>query len=128
LAARIHEHCQLACRLAEWIDALPGFERMAPVPLSVVCFRVHPAGIDNEIVLDVLNEKILNHINAAGHYFLSHTRVHGKFTMRIAISNIRTTQSHVAGLWEELQEAVHVEINALKRREKSPFHGLVRLL
>ena len=53
----------------EWIDALPSFERMAPVTLSVVCFRVHPAGIDNEMVLDVLNEKILNRINAAGTTF-----------------------------------------------------------
>jgi len=101
---------------------------MAPVPLSVVCFRVHPVGIDNEMVLDVLNEKILNRINAAGHYFLSHTRVYGKFTMRVAISNIRTMESHVEGLWEELQEALHIEVNALKRREKSPFQGIVRML
>jgi aromatic-L-amino-acid decarboxylase len=101
---------------------------MAPVPLSVVCFRAHPANIDNETVLDVLNEKILNRINAAGHYFLSHTRVHGKFTLRIAISNIRTTENQTGGVWEELQEALHIEVNALKRREKSPFQGLVRLL
>jgi aromatic-L-amino-acid decarboxylase len=128
LATRIQEHCQLASRLAEWIDAVPGFERMAPVPLSVVCFRVHPVGIDNETVLDVLNEKVLNRINAAGHYFLSHTRVHGKFTIRVAISNIRTTEGHVEGLWEELQGALQIEVNALKRREKSPFQGIVRML
>lgn len=128
LAARIQEHCQLASRLAECIDVVPDFERMAPVPLSVVCFRAHPAGIDNEKVLDALNEKILNRINATGHYFLSHTRVHGKFTLRIAISNLRTDESHVAGLWEELQEAVHLEVNALKRREKSPLQTLVRML
>jgi len=96
--------------------------------LSVVCFRAHPAGIDNEMVLDGLNEKILNRINATGHYFLSHTRVHGKFTMRIAISNIRTTENHVHGLWEELQEALRTEVNALKRREKNPFQHLVRLV
>lgn len=119
LAERIEEHCQLASRLAEWIDVVPGFERMAPVPLSVVCFRAHPAGIDNEKVLDVLNEKILNRINAAGHYFLSHTRLHGKFTLRIAISNMRTTESHVAGLWGELQEALRLETNTLKIREKT---------
>lgn len=126
LAARIQEHCQLATRLAEWIDVVPGFERMALVPLSVVCFRAHPAGIDDEAVLDGLNAKILNRINAAGHFFLSHTRVHGKFTLRIAISNIRTTESHVGGLWEELQKAWYIEVNALRRREKRPFQGFVR--
>ena len=124
LAAHIQQHCQLASRLAEWIDATPGFERMAPVPLSVVCFRAHPVGIDNEKILDALNEKILNRINATGHYFLSHTRVHGKFTLRIAIGNIRTTERHVAGLWQELQEASRLEVNALKRREKSIFRCL----
>jgi aromatic-L-amino-acid decarboxylase len=124
LAAHIQQHCQLASRLAEWIDATSGFERMAPVPLSVVCFRAHPVGIDNEKILDALNEKILNRINATGHYFLSHTRVHGKFTLRIAIGNIRTTERHVAGLWQELQEASRLEVNALKRREKSIFRCL----
>jgi aromatic-L-amino-acid decarboxylase len=109
------------------MDVVPGFERMAPVPLSVVCFRTHPAGIDNEKVLDALNEKVLNRINAAGHYFLSHTRLHGKFTLRIAISNMRTTESHVGGLWEELQEASRLEVNALKRREKSPLPSLARI-
>lgn len=128
LAALIQQHCQLASRLAEWIDATPSFERMAPVPLSVVCFRSHPVGIDNEEVLDTLNEKILNRINATGHYFLSHTRVHGKFTLRVAIGNIRTTERHVTGLWQEIQAASQIEVNAMKRREKNPFRGLTRIL
>ncbi len=53
--------------------------------------------------LDALNERIMNRINSTGHFFLSHTKLHGKFTIRIAIGNLRTTEQDVRNLWEELQ-------------------------
>ena len=109
LTARIREHCHLARLVAGWIDAAPEFERLAPVPLSVVCFRAHPSGMDDEAVLDALNERLINHINAAGRFFLSHTRLHGRYTIRIAIGNLRTTEQHVQELWVELREALIAE-------------------
>ncbi len=52
----------------------------------------------------------MNRINTAGHFFLSHTKLHGKFTIRIAIGNMRTTEQHILQLWGELQEALTQEM------------------
>jgi aromatic-L-amino-acid/L-tryptophan decarboxylase len=103
LAARIHEHIRLGQLVAEWVGESPNFELMAPTPFSIVCFRAHPKGLDDEALLDALNERIMNNINAAGRFFLSHTRLHGKFTIRIAIGNVRTAEQDIRVLWETIQ-------------------------
>src|SRR6266567_6883 len=110
LAARIHEHIRLAQLVARWIDESPHFERLAPAPFSTVCFRAHPRGMDDEAQLDALNERIMNRINSVGHFFLSHTKLHGKFTIRIAIGNLRTTEQDIRNLWEELQAGLAAEM------------------
>ncbi len=102
IAARIHEHIRLGHLIAQWIDESPNFERLAPTPFSTVCFRAHPQGLDDEDQLNALNERIMNDINASGRFFLSHTKLHGKFTIRIAIGNLRTTEQDVQELWEFL--------------------------
>jgi aromatic-L-amino-acid decarboxylase len=103
LAARIREHTRLGQLFAQWVDESLAFERMAPTPFSAVCFRAHPRGLDNEAELDALNERIMNRINAQGRFFLSHTKLHGKFTIRVAVGNLRTTEQDLRNLWEELQ-------------------------
>jgi aromatic-L-amino-acid decarboxylase len=79
---------------------------MAPTPFSLVCLRAHPRGIDDETQLNILNERIMNRINVAGHFFLSHTKIHNHFTIRVAIGNLRTTEQHVRELWKEMQTYV----------------------
>ena len=106
LAARIHEHIRLGQLVAQWIDESPDFERLAPSPFSVVCFRAHPRDINDEAQIDALNERIMNDINAAGRFFLSHTKLHGQFTIRIAIGNLRTTEADVRELWDTLQASL----------------------
>jgi len=103
LAARIREHIRLGQLFAQWVDESPDFERMAPTPFSTVCFRAHPRGMDDEAQLDALNERIMDRINANGRFFLSHTKLHGKFTLRVAVGNLRTTEKDVRDLWDELQ-------------------------
>ncbi len=96
LSARIREHCRLANDFREWIDADPDWERLAPAPFSTVCFRYRPAGWqggDDE--LDERNEAILRSVNRTGKIFLSHTRLDGRFTLRVTIGNLRTTAEHV---------------------------------
>jgi len=109
LAARIREHCRLARLFASWIEAAPNWERLAPVPLSLVCFRACPAvdgetDDEREARLDALNEQLMHAANATGEIFLSHTRLDDKFTLRLAIGNIRTTEEHVRRAWELLNE------------------------
>lgn len=98
LAARIREHIRLGQQLAAWIDADPGFERLAPTPFSTVCFRARPRGRP-EAALDALNAALLAAVNATGRIFLSHTKLRGRYTLRLAIGNIRTGESHVREAW-----------------------------
>ncbi len=104
IKARIREHIALAHRFAEKIDAHPGFERLAPVPLSTVCFRAHPRGMDDDIALDDLNERLLNAINQTGETFISHTRLRGRFTIRMVISHLRTNEEHINRVWRIVNE------------------------
>lgn len=96
LRARLEEHVRLARLFASWVDEDPAFERMAEVPFSVVCFRCHPPGISDEAALDQLNERVLDAVNASGEVFLSHTRLNGRYVIRLAVGNLRTTETHVA--------------------------------
>ena len=102
LAARIREHCRLARLFASWVEESPDWELMAPVPLALICFRAKPEQHSER--LDELNEQILNRVNASGRALLSQTRVNDKFTLRLSIGNIRTTEQHVRQVWELLNE------------------------
>ena len=103
LAARIREHVRLGQLFAQWVDESPEFERMAPTPFSTVCFRAHPRRMEDEAQLEALNDRIMSRINAHGRFFLSHTKLNGKFTIRIAIGNLHTTERDIQDLWKELQ-------------------------
>lgn len=108
LAARIHEHNRLGQLLTEWVTTSPNFEQMAPTNFSLVCLRAHPQGMDDEEELEALNERMMSEINAAGRFFISHTKLRGKFTLRVAIGNLRTTEQDIRDLWAELQKYVVV--------------------
>src|SRR5690606_38957199 len=98
------EHMRLARMLATWVDELDEWERMAPTPFSTVCFRYRPVGASDREV-DLLNEQILAAVNASGEIFLSHTRLRGHYTLRMAIGNLRTSERHVRRAWELLRAA-----------------------
>lgn len=102
LRARIREHCSLASWLAGQIDAEPGFERMAPTPLGLVCFRALPQRSGEDP--NRFNERLMERINAAGPFLLSHTVLHGRYTLRVAIGNLRTTREHIEALWRLIRE------------------------
>ena len=108
LRQHLRAHIALAERFRGWVEASPDFELLAPVPFSVVCFRHHPDGLpensETEAYLKGLNEGLLESVNATGEVFLSHTQLNGKFTLRLAIGNLRTTEEHVRRAWELLQE------------------------
>jgi len=102
VAARIREHVRLAAELAAWVDAEPGWERMAPAHLSLVVFRHRPAGMTDEQV-DAHNEAIMAAVNAGGRIFISHTKLGGRVALRFAIGNLRTEERHVRPAWELLR-------------------------
>jgi aromatic-L-amino-acid decarboxylase len=94
-------HMQLARQFASWVDADGNFERLAPVPFSVVCFRWNPAGRAlSETDLDARNETLIERVNQSGEVFLSHTRLRGRLALRVAIGHLRTAERHVRRAWE----------------------------
>jgi aromatic-L-amino-acid decarboxylase len=103
LRALLSEHMRLARLFAAWVDQHPEFERLAPVPFSVVCFRAAPAALrGRDAELDRFNERLLDSINSTGDVFLSHTRLNGRYALRMAIGHQRTGEAHVARAWELL--------------------------
>jgi len=103
LIDRIREHCRLANLFASWVEESSNFEMLAPVPFALVCFRACPEGV---AALDALNEKIMNDINASGDAYLSHTKLDGKFTLRLSVGSIRVEEKHLVKVWELLQKSL----------------------
>ncbi len=99
---RLRAHIALAQRFASWVAAEREWEVLAPHPLSVVCFRFHPAGIDDEAELERINASLLDAVNATGEMFISHTKIDGRYALRLAIGNLRTAESDVAEAWSIL--------------------------
>jgi aromatic-L-amino-acid decarboxylase len=102
---RLRHHIDLARSFAQWVDDDALFERLAPTRFSVVVFRYRPSSPAAEERIDELNMQLLQRLNASGEVFLSHTRVGGRYALRLAIGNIRTTSAHVARAWQLARDA-----------------------
>ena len=95
LRRHIRHHVDLAQRFAEWVRADARFEIVAPVPLTLVCFRLR--GEDGP------NERLLSALNATGEIFLTHTRLDGRFVLRLAVGGTFTAARHVEAAWRRIQ-------------------------
>ncbi len=93
----LRTHMRWARAFAALVEADARFERVAPVPFSVVCFRFK--GTDDE------NRAILERVNASGKVFLSHTVLNGKYVLRMAIGNLGTTWADIAQAWKLIKDA-----------------------
>jgi aromatic-L-amino-acid decarboxylase len=77
---------------------------VAPVPFGLVCFRYRPAG-RSEKDLDALNERLLAAVNATRRVFLTHTRLGGRYVIRLVVGQRETQRRHVEEAWEIIREA-----------------------
>ena len=100
ICTAIRSQVAMAKKFAGWVDADSRFERVAPAPLSVVCFRFK--GTDQE------NRDILAEVNASGRVFLSGTELNGHFAIRLAIGNLGTSREDVEQAWDLIRKAVPV--------------------
>ena len=107
LAERIRKHIELAKEVADLIEAENDFELIAPVPFFTVCFRINPGNRNEEEVND-LNEKLLEKINSSGKLFLSHTKLNGKFVLRLTIGSIRHERRHILEAWELIKNCYRI--------------------
>jgi aromatic-L-amino-acid decarboxylase len=95
IAERIRNQVRMAQEFASWVDSNEEMERLAPANFSVICFRIHPKGVDNEMELEKLNSAVLEGVNAGGEIFLSHTKLNGRYCLRLAVGNLQTQTMHV---------------------------------
>ncbi|HEV2757306.1 MAG TPA: pyridoxal-dependent decarboxylase [Actinomycetota bacterium] len=116
-AGRISHDVALTRYLASLVEGRRDFELMAPVSLSICCFRYVPddlSGIDDrEAYLDALNERILTEVQLDGRVFYSNAVLRGRFCLRTCIVNFRTEAPDVERVLEvtaELGERLHREL------------------
>lgn len=102
IAGTIREHIRIAGLLAEWVDAAPEFELLAPAPFSLVCLRYRRTGASDSEA-NAASERLLDAVNETGEFYLSHAVLAGRYAIRVAIGNIGTTENHVRRLWHLLQ-------------------------
>ena len=121
IEARLREHVRLAGAFASWVDADPRFERVAPVPMSTVCFRARPGAAsgdgddwdgDDWDEADRFNIGLMDAVNATGEVYLSHTRLDGRVVLRLSVSGLRTEERHVRRAWELLKAMASLQSGA----------------
>jgi len=103
LREKIRYHIHIADRLSEMILKESDFEMLAPVIISVVCFRYNPPGY-NEDQINSLNENLNHMLNDSGKVYLSHTILNGKYTIRMVTAQTNLTLEHVEKAWTLIKE------------------------
>jgi aromatic-L-amino-acid decarboxylase len=96
---------RLARQFATRVDAEPRFERLADVDFSVVCFRLRPKEILEESQLESLNTRLLERVNGSGEIYLSHTKLKGRYCLRLAVGNLGTMEKHLKCAFTSICEA-----------------------
>jgi aromatic-L-amino-acid decarboxylase len=100
---RLRSHIALADEFASWVEGESNWEVLAPHPFSVVCFRYRRDGMSEEEA-ERFNAALMESVNATGDVFISHTKLDGRYALRLAIGNLRTQRSDVEAAWNILRE------------------------
>lgn len=104
LQEKIRNHIHWARELETEISESENFEMLAPVPLATLCFRYHPRGINDEEILNRMNTTLLESINKSKKIYLTHTKLNGKYTLRLVIGQTRLEKKHVDRAWEIIRD------------------------
>jgi aromatic-L-amino-acid decarboxylase len=86
---------------ADWVRAEPNVSLAAPQAMAIVCFRFASPGLD-DADSDILNERIVEAVNASGDAYLTHTRLRGRSCVRVGIGNVLTEERHLAHAWSRV--------------------------
>jgi aromatic-L-amino-acid decarboxylase len=96
LREMVRKHVELTNKFVEWLRADSRFEIVAPVSLNLVCFRLKGP--------DWVSESLMQKLNASGRVFLSHTKLNGRFALRLCVGQTYTEEEHVRRAWEQIQK------------------------
>jgi len=104
LRDKVRDHILWAEELGKKIDAQEDFEVLAPVPLSTICFRYTPMGISSEEQVNELNADLLEQLNATGDIYLTHTKLSGKYCLRLVVGQTNQEERHIREAWELIRD------------------------
>lgn len=114
IAEAISEDIALAAYLGEVVSNADDFELLAPVELSICCFRYVPKSGMSDADLNRLNERIMELVQKGGRAYVSNATVNGRFALRACITNFRTTKADI----EETIEAIRDAAKSFPQRRK----------
>lgn len=100
LQQKIRYHLKLAQWFKQQVEENSDYELLAPVLVNTICFRYLPANETDEGHLNQMNEQLLNRINQSGKIFMTHTRLQGKFTLRMSIGQTEIQKGQVEKAWQ----------------------------
>lgn len=96
----IRKHIVLAAWLTMQMETEKGFEILTPTRFSLVCFRYVPEGMTNADEINNFNEQLEKKLNESGKMYITHTKLNGKYTLRLVIAQTYVEERHVREAWE----------------------------
>ena len=112
IAEAVSGDVSLAAYLGELVSAADDFELLAPVELSICCFRYVPPGTEaTNAEIDRLNERIMGRVQTGGRAYVSNATVNGRFALRACITNFRTTKFDIEETIKTIRDAARQESN-----------------
>ena len=96
LQHHVRQHVEMAQQFASWIKQDDRFEVVVPPPLNLVCFR-HRGGDD-------INARLMDRLNQSGDFYLTHTSMQDRLTLRLCVGQTHTEFRHVEQAWQRVQE------------------------
>ncbi|MEP6706832.1 MAG: aspartate aminotransferase family protein [Pyrinomonadaceae bacterium] len=121
IAEAIKHDVSLAKYMAERVEAADDFELMAPVELSICCFRYVPPEVGARLHtadekeeasinagLDQLNARIMHAVQRGGRAYVSNANIRERFALRACIINFRTTRADIDATLDIVRAAAGV--------------------
>ncbi len=104
LRDKIRFQLEIAKKLYGKIKAEKDFEILAPLSANVICFRYKPGNINDDETLNALNEKLMHDVNNSGKIFFSHTKLNGRFTLRLVLAQTNLDENHADEAFNTIKE------------------------
>ncbi len=103
LQQMVKNHVNLTRQFRELLESDTRLEILAPVQLTLVCFRYNPGGMAEETLSEV-NRKLLEKVNASGEVFLTHTSLKGRYAIRLSVGQRNTGIGQINKAWELISQ------------------------
>jgi aromatic-L-amino-acid decarboxylase len=110
----VREHIRLAEMFKGWVESHSQFELMAPVTVSLVCFRLNDGRGEGE--LNELNRVFLEKLNQTGKLLLTQTTLREKYVLRLSVAARMTEEHHVRAAWDLIRSTAD---DLLKKNNKT---------